>query len=94
MAQALFDTKNVIARTAEFLFGFTPKESKQQFKIDLEHFKDKLPDKTLIKEGSTIIVANSLGYSRKEVVCINVNNVKSKIVAKGKTVLQQIGRVF
>nr|CAD2188123.1 unnamed protein product [Meloidogyne enterolobii] len=97
MAQALSDTKNIIARSSEFLLGITPKEANQQqkFKIDLEHFKNKLAEKIIIKEESTLIITNSLGHFRKEIVCIYVNNIKLKIVGNdGKTILQQIEPIF
>ncbi|KAL7078663.1 hypothetical protein ACQ4LE_002536 [Meloidogyne hapla] len=95
MAQALFDTKNIIARSSEFLLGINFKETNKQFKIDLDHFKDKLPEKIIIKEGSTIIITNSLGHSRKEIICIYVKNIKSKIVGKDeKIILQQIEPIF
>nr|CAD2137397.1 unnamed protein product [Meloidogyne enterolobii] len=74
-----------------------PKEANQQqkFKIDLEHFKNKLAEKIIIKEESTLIITNSLGHFRKEIVCIYVNNIKLKIVGNdGKTILQQIEPIF
>uniref|UniRef100_A0A915MLD7 Alpha-mannosidase n=1 Tax=Meloidogyne javanica TaxID=6303 RepID=A0A915MLD7_MELJA len=97
MSQALSDTKNIIARSSEFLLGITPKDANQQqkFKIDLEHFKNKLAEKIIIKEESTLIITNSLGHFRKEIVCIYVNNIKLKIVGNdGKTILQQIEPIF
>uniref|UniRef100_A0A915N495 Alpha-mannosidase n=1 Tax=Meloidogyne javanica TaxID=6303 RepID=A0A915N495_MELJA len=97
MSQALSDTKNIIARSSEFLLGITPEEANQQqkFKIDLKHFKNKLAKKIIIKEESTLIITNSLGHFRKEIVCIYVNNIKFKIVGNdGKTILQQIEPIF
>uniref|UniRef100_A0A914NFC5 mannosyl-oligosaccharide 1,3-1,6-alpha-mannosidase n=1 Tax=Meloidogyne incognita TaxID=6306 RepID=A0A914NFC5_MELIC len=96
MSQALSDTKNIIARSSEFLLGITPKDANQQqkFKIDLKHFKNKLAEKIIIKEESTLIITNSLGHFRKEIVCIYVNNIKFKIVGNDGIILQQIGKGF
>ncbi|KAF7639940.1 Alpha-mannosidase [Meloidogyne graminicola] len=85
--------KNIISRTSEFLLEFTPKETKDQFKVDSEHFKNKLPEKIILKEG-TIIVVNSLGYLRKEIICIYVKNKNTKIVGKDNIILQQIEPIF
>uniref|UniRef100_A0A914XSF4 Alpha-mannosidase n=1 Tax=Panagrolaimus superbus TaxID=310955 RepID=A0A914XSF4_9BILA len=78
MVAALNWSKMIIASAAEYLLKF-PQTRDQGLKVDEEHSVDQLPTKSVVEDGGTVVIQNSLGYDRSEVVCIYVSSFKSSI---------------
>lgn len=96
MLAAINWCKQIIVSGTEYLMKF-PQTRDQGIKVDEEHFLNELPKKLSVEDGGTVIVYNSLGYERKEVVCIYVNSIKAKIGPADESVgeiLQQLGPVL
>ena len=85
----------IIASAAEYLLKF-PQTRDQGLKVDEEHSVDLLPIKSVVEDGGTVVIHNSLGYERSEVVCIYVSSFKSSIAhdESDKNIPQQIGPVL
>jgi len=93
MAKALTNSKQIIANSAQFLMNIPANIPNENggggLHVDEEHFVNRLPEKFTAEDGSILVVANTLGQSRKEVICANVNDIKSRI--SGEKIQQQIG---
>jgi hypothetical protein len=97
MSQAISDSKRIIAKSAQFLMNMADIiQDEPGLHVDEEHFVSRLPDKIITQAGSIVIVANPLGQPRKEVVCLHVNNIKSRISKKleAEEIQQQIGKLL
>jgi hypothetical protein len=95
MAQALSDSKHILEQSVKFLLDLTTSRAEKGLRVDEQHFAQRLPEKYVVEEGSTVIVANPLGQHREEIVCIHVNNIKSRVSQRGnaKEIQQQIGKL-
>jgi hypothetical protein len=96
MAQALADSKRVIAQSAEFLLNIStastvPGAADGVLRVNEQHFVNRLPEQIGSRQGSLLVVANPLGHPREEVVCLQVDNENTRIGRKGMEIRQQIG---
>ena len=99
MAQALADSKRVIAQSAEFLLNIStastvPGAADGVLRVNEQHFVNRLPEQIGSRQGSLLVVANPLGHPREEVVCLQVDNENTRIGRKGMEIRQQIGPIF
>ncbi|KAI3416127.1 hypothetical protein GPALN_005676 [Globodera pallida] len=102
MAQALEDSKRVLAHSVQRLLGISaPSSGQLRLRVDEAHFVDRLPQKFVLEANSALAITNPLGHSRREVICVHVDSVKRRIDAdtggeKGQKtdIAQQIGPVL
>uniref|UniRef100_A0A183BP52 Alpha-mannosidase n=1 Tax=Globodera pallida TaxID=36090 RepID=A0A183BP52_GLOPA len=102
MAQALEDSKRVLAHSVQRLLGISvPPSGQLRLRVDEAHFVDRLPQKFVLEANSALAITNPLGHSRRQVICVHVDSVKRRIDAdtggeKGQKtdIAQQIGPVL
>uniref|UniRef100_A0A0R3RZZ4 Alpha-mannosidase n=1 Tax=Elaeophora elaphi TaxID=1147741 RepID=A0A0R3RZZ4_9BILA len=101
MFDALENSEEIILTAADFLLrekalrnsSILPYLSMEENRPTFES----LPKKRVVKQGSEVILFNSLGSLRKETICVHVNALNTVVVLVSKpsvSVLQQIGPVF
>uniref|UniRef100_A0A7E4UUL7 mannosyl-oligosaccharide 1,3-1,6-alpha-mannosidase n=1 Tax=Panagrellus redivivus TaxID=6233 RepID=A0A7E4UUL7_PANRE len=85
---ALFQCRNIIASATEYLLNMP----NSALSVDEEHKVDVLPRKATVGSDAMVVVQNSLGYQREEVVCVQVNTTKTRVTKAGSddAILQQI----
>ncbi|KAH7705814.1 glycosyl hydrolase family 38 protein, partial [Aphelenchoides avenae] len=71
MLRSLSDTQQVIEQSSHFLLNVSGNDLRA-LRSDEVFFIDKVPEKAVVKPGSTIVLFNSLARQREEVVCVHV----------------------